>query len=179
MQGVAMDRFRRGFSLMEAMVSASVLGIALAALVRAHASSIQGTSQAEDLGRASEIARQIGDLVATQPMDQLPACGAVTDPVPVAPAGCRASLGPGTVMAASKGSTCTRLVNQDGLVDASTGLLADAASGTEQYRIDMIISQHPNGSTDLGVLHVWVCWRDMTGNIHQTYTTRTKKVGFW
>lgn len=162
------------------MASAAVLGIALAAMVRAHTTSIRGTARAEDIGRATEIARQIGDTIAGQPIDQMPAaCGAATDAAPVEPAGCRASIGPGTVMAVDKTAPCTRLVLDDGAIDASTGDLRLVDDGVAQYRIDMTLSQHPLGGEDLALLHVWVCWRDEIGHVHEVATTRTKKVGFW
>ncbi|MEL6188976.1 MAG: prepilin-type N-terminal cleavage/methylation domain-containing protein, partial [Myxococcota bacterium] len=55
---------RRGFSLVEAMISATVLGIALVGLVQMHTTSVQRTVESEKVGRATEIARQIADRTA-------------------------------------------------------------------------------------------------------------------
>ena len=61
----------RGFSVVEALVAAAILGVALIGIVRLHGSSIRGTAQAERIGRASEggstVCRVICDDHAAQP----------------------------------------------------------------------------------------------------------------
>ena len=162
------------------MISAVVLGIALVSLVQMHTTSIRGTARAEDIGRATEIARQIGQFMASQPLNQIPACGNPNAPLPAGPQGCRASEGPGTVLSTTKTFPCTRLVDEDGVVDAATGdIPVSPATSRGSYRIDMLLSSHPNGATGMAQIHVWVCWRDAGGNVNEVSATQTKIVGLW
>jgi hypothetical protein len=161
------------------MISAAVLGIALVGLVEMHTTSIRGTAKAEDVGRATEIARQLADRVASLPVDQLPGCGSIDTPLGVP--GCRATPGPGRSFSNPKGGpSCTRFVDEDAIADAASGQIATLP--TEQagsYRIDTWLSQHPNGTSGAGLLHVWVCWRDPAGVVQEVHTRRMKIAGVW
>lgn len=180
---------RRGFSLLEALVSAAVLGFALLGLVQMHTSSIRGTAKAEDIGRAAEIARQIADRLAAQPLDamtaDLPNCGSPAAPLGARPlSGCRATEQPGPTMLPLR-VPCSRLIPEDAIADVANGVIdipnvdpsEDAAAGA--YRVDTLLSQHPNGGPGVIQLHVWVCWRDPSGNVSEVHTSRTRVEGFY
>lgn len=169
----------RGFSLLEALISAGVLGIALVGLVQMHATSMKGTAKAEDIGRAAELARQYADQYASLPVTALPACGGIGFVMdPTIPNGCRATLGPGPGMQAPKPNNCTVLVPSDATPDAS-GNLPSAAGDGNPYRVDLMMAQHPTGATGLMQMHVWVCWRDADGLVNEVHTTRTRVAGMW
>lgn len=180
-------RSRRGFSLIEAMISAAVLGIALVGLVEMHTTSIRGTAKAEDVGRATEIARQLADRVASQPLDQMPGCGSAI--VPLAQTGCRGTPGPGRVLANAKpGLDCTRIVNEDAVTNALSGDIETLTSvdptlpsGTSPgaFRVDTWLSAHPNGAAGTALVNVWVCWRDPSGAVQEVATQRVKIEGVW
>src|SRR5688572_1771832 len=91
-------RDRAGFSLIEALIAAVVLGVGLVGLARLHITSIQGTVKSDDVGRAAEVARGMADLFATLPWQSLPACGPGPNVAPswVNPpdSGCSNALGP-------------------------------------------------------------------------------------
>lgn len=160
------------------MISAAILGVALVGLVQMHTTSIRGTAKAEDVGRATEIARQLADRIASQPLDQIVGCGSAT--APLAEPGCRDSLGPGRTPTTPKGGTCTRVVAEDAVADAASGDIPTLdPTSPDGYRIDTWLSSHPNGAPGTAQLHVWVCWRDPSGLINEVYTSRVKIDGVW
>lgn len=163
------------------MISAAVLGIALVSLVQMHTTSIQSTSNAENLGRATEIARQIADSVASQPLTQI-TCGDAAVALPPGPQGCRASAGPGRAPAGDKSGAagCTTYYATDGLNDAVSGAPNILPSETEtSFRVDERLARHPNNAPGAAQLHVWVCWRGRNGMYNEIHTTRTKVEGIW
>ena len=173
-----------GFSVIEALVAAGILGVALVGIVQLHATSIRGTVKVERIGRASEVARQIAELYATTSVADLPACDPGTPPA--AAVGCK--IGPGITTAFSDPTTrnanCVLWV-QDG---PSIPRINDAAAanGTivslpnpgnqlpSQYRIDLATTPHPDPLTypNASLLTVWVCWRDQQGIVREVRTRR-------
>jgi prepilin-type N-terminal cleavage/methylation domain-containing protein len=161
---------RRGFSLLEAMIAAAVLGIGLVGLAKLHVASIQGTVRSEDLSRGAEVAREIADTFATLDFANLPACG------------------PG---ANSPPTWVNPWYTEDGVPDinnaAWTGdpMAGDgSAADTGNFRVDLAVSQHPdvinfpNGLTatpdqdPVQVLWIWVCWRDDKNMVQEVSTAR-------
>ena len=180
-------RHRRGFSVVEALIAAGVLGIALIGIVRLHASSIIGTAKAERVGRASIVARQFAEMFATTSPADLPVCAPGPNGAPLAePAGCKSAQGVTTVFSPPKGTGCTYWVNDGPSVpsindtNAANGqIVADPTPGSNgpqpsQYRIDVSVSAHPAAASypDAALLTVWVCWRDERGSINEIRTRR-------
>jgi prepilin-type N-terminal cleavage/methylation domain-containing protein len=190
-------RGKRGFSLLEALIAAVILGVGLVALARLHISSVHGIVKSEDLGRAAEVARGIADTIATIPVANLPACapGPALPPTWVSPprGGCAETLGVtqnfNPVMWG--GPACSTWYTGDGVPDfGSAEGLTDPLAGdgsvpdTGNFRVDVAISHHPNiddfpsvatvqpGETPVQVVWVWVCWRDSNGNVHEVRSMR-------
>ena len=161
------------------MVSVAVLGIALTGLVQMHTTSIRGTAKAEDIGRATEIARQIAALEANVPDVNLPACGGIASPVPAGGLlGCRGSDGPSAAFSNPRGD-CTRWVEEDAVVDPVSGAIAVIDERPGAYRVDTWVTSHPNGGDNNGIVHVWVCWRDAGGLVNEVYTARLRVGDVW
>jgi len=162
-----------GFSLIEAMVAAGILGVALIGLVRLHSTSMQGTVRAQRVGRAAEVARQLAETVASQTWAQLPPCGGPAVPLPPAPAGCRATIGPSTVFSGVRPNGCTYFADGAAVQDVA---LPDAAVAppNQRFRVDMAVSQHPDALNypNSAVLTVWVCWTEKQGVIREITTSR-------
>lgn len=59
-------RRQAGFSLVEAVVSAVVLGVGMVGLINLHTSSMRGESRAIEMSRAQEVARQVADYYSTR-----------------------------------------------------------------------------------------------------------------
>lgn len=177
-----------GFSVVEALVAAGILGIALVGIVQLHATSIRGTAKAERIGRASETARQIAELFATTSADDLPNC----DPGPLLPppndmVGCKNGDGVTTVFTDPtvrpngcvlwvQGGPSTPRINDVNAADGAIVSLPNP-SGAEQpsqFRIDLAVSSHPDPATypDAVMLTVWACWRDEVGVVREVQTRR-------
>ncbi len=176
----------RGFSVIEALVAAAILGVALVGIVQIHGASIRGTAKAERIGRASEVARQFAELLATTSPGNLPVClpGPMAAPL-VEPAGCKNALGPTTVFAPPK-ANCTFWV-QDGPSTPSVddpnavngAIVAQTNPGPNgpqpsQFRIDVSVSAHPDPTTypNAVLVTVWACWRDEVGTVNEVRTRR-------
>lgn len=67
-----------GFSLVEAVVSAVVLGIGMVGLINLHTSSMRGESRAIEMSRAQEVARQVADYYSTRGYEASQADAALT-----------------------------------------------------------------------------------------------------
>jgi hypothetical protein len=164
--------------MIEAMVAAAILGIALLGLVRLHATSMKGTVKAQRLGRASEVARQLAETVASRPFLALPPClpgsGPGGAPLPPGASGCRATLGPSTLFALPKAAGCT--VNIDGAAVQDVSIAGPTPNvANSRCRVDTAISQHPGGNINYpntAVVTVWVCWTEPTGLIREISTSR-------
>jgi prepilin-type N-terminal cleavage/methylation domain-containing protein len=188
-RSTAMSDVRRrpgqaGFSLIEAMVAAAILGLALVGLVQLHKTSMRGTVQATNTGRAAEVARQLAESAASQEYAQLPACppgaGPAGGQLPPAPAGCRATLGPSAVYAAAKPGQCTYYVDGAAVPTVDPAASTDAAVNPNlRYRVDTAVSQHPdtNNYPDTALVTIWVCWLDEGGQIRELTTSRLVTLG--
>ena len=163
------------------MVAAGVLGIGLLGLVKLHTTSIRGTMQAEDLGRAAEVARQLADFITAVEVDptniagSLPNCAPGTaTPLAAEPNGCRNSLGIGSQFAANRPAPCMQWFDGAGVPNASNGTMPVTAVDTGGYRVDQSLSRHPDNLRfpDAIVHTVWVCWRDGGGQVHEVETSR-------
>lgn len=170
-------RSQRGFSLIEAMVAAGILGFALVGLVELHKTSMRGTVRAERVGRATEVARQIAEQTAAQPFNQLPNCAPGAGPtggqLAPAPNGCRATLEPSTVFSAVRPNGCTFYTDEADVTPADPTAVADAGSN-RRFRVDLAVSQHPDPVSypDSALLTVWVCWVEEGGVIREINTSR-------
>ena len=181
---VGKSRKNAGFSLVEAMVAAAILGVALLGLVQLHKSSLRGTVRSQNVGQAAEVARQLAETTASQPFNQLPNCppGAtvrLSQPPGGVPPGCRASWGPGTTPSPVKGNGCT--FYSDGAnvppVDPAAGD-ASVVAGSQRYRVDTTVSRHPNATLpNTAVVNVYVCWNEPTGEIREITSSRLVTVG--
>ena len=162
------------------MVAAGVLGVALLGLVELHRTSMGGTARSMQVAEAAEVARQIAEQVASQPLAQLPNCapgaGVGGGQLPAGPNGCRATLGPGTAYAAPRLPPCTYTVNSAAVMPSDPAAFPDAmtASETRKYRVDMAVSQHPDFSNfpNSALITVWVCWQDTRGFVQEYSTSR-------
>jgi hypothetical protein len=196
-------RERAGFSLLEALIAAVVLGVGLVGLARLHITSIQGTVKSDDVGRAAEVARGMADLFATLPWQSLPNClpgrdspaGWVAPPAP----GCSAALGPTQQFNPNPwgGVNCRAWYTEDGVPDANDAAwVANPFQGdgstpdTGNFLVDVAISQHPNQADfpnslaadpdqePVQVVWVWVCWRDSNNIVHEVASQRVMTQGF-
>jgi prepilin-type N-terminal cleavage/methylation domain-containing protein len=142
-----------GFTLVEVMVSAVVLGIGLIGLVNLHASAIRGLMRDEMLAVASDVARQRLELMSTMRPAEVPACaGDVgcrtpdrTDYLPVLPA--------------AGDFECTKQVEGADVPRVS------GAAEAPRYRVDMVVEPHPDPirQPDGRLITVSVCWQDFAG----------------
>lgn len=158
-------RGRRGFSLIEIMISAAVLGIGLAGVVQLHFTSVRGLASGRSITLASEIATQRAEFLAGREIDvlALPNCPRGTGNTP----DCRLS-----VQAFAPTKSCTTwLAGSE--VPLPTG--ADMPSELNMgYRRDVVVEAHPDTLNHNGsfLAIVSVCWRDAKGKIQQIQSQR-------
>lgn len=165
---------RAGFSLIEAIVAAGILGVALVGLVELHKGSMRGTIQAQRIGQATEVARQIAELTAAQSLSRLPACApGINAQLAAPPNGCRATATPSTVYAAVRPNGCTFYTDSAAVAPADPAAFPDAGAA-KKYRVDVAVSQHPDPTNfpNNAMLTVWVCWQEEGGMIREISTTR-------
>src|SRR5262245_16850054 len=153
-------RGRRGFSLIEAMVSAAVLGIGLLGVVELHRSSVRGLAIGRSITVASQIASQRAELIAGREADalNLPSCPVAADNN----VGCKATR---DAFAADK--TCTAWLLES---DVPTPAGADVANAPNQgFRRDIVITPHPDTINHAGsfVATISVCWRDQKNFVQE------------
>ncbi|MEQ8984200.1 MAG: type II secretion system protein [Deltaproteobacteria bacterium] len=161
--GVSKRKRRRtaGFSLVEALIAAGVLGVALTALVRLHQSSMRGTVSSSRIGDASEVARQIADNFAVFAVDNPTNCpNAAARTVPLA-----ALDDCGTIFASAPGGVCSSVetcVPLGCTFDFDIhGNIAPAAAGPPlngRFRVRIMEGQNPAG--DGWRVATIVCWND-------------------
>ena len=144
------------------MVSSLVLGVAILGLTSSYTSTETGMTTSRSRTAANELALQRLEMLATQPADQLPACGgpavcqrnfAFTDPLPAA----------GTFQ-------CTQYVDDADVLDPS-----QAGAETFRYRVDTAVEDHPDELRQPGarIVTVSVCWADRAGRVSQVNARRT------
>lgn len=156
-----MAQSRRGFSLIEVMVSSLVLGVAVLGLTSTYTSSQTGMVASRSRTTAAELARQRLELLATQDATQLPACAG--------PLTCQQDGAMGPALAPSGAFRCTQYVDDMAVLDPAD----PAASG--RYRVDTIVEEHPDAlrQPDARLVTVNVCWLDRTGRVHEVQARRT------
>lgn len=173
-RGVGRRRRRAsaGFSIVEALIAAVVLGVGLMGIVRLHQSALRGLASSSAASYAMDIATQRAEFLAAMPAASLPACAYATW---ADPHGCRGAT---DQFSAPKG-ICSRWVS-DGYVPMPDGTFpaafsaateAAAAAATLPYRMDEWIAPSPN-RPNTRVIEVYVCWRDEAGQIRQVMTSR-------
>jgi type II secretory pathway pseudopilin PulG len=176
---------RAGFSLLEAVVAAGVLGIALAALTNAHLTSIRGVDNSNDAIVARSVARALADDIAILQFRQpalfvLGGCsdafGGLANTI-----GCQA---PGGSAYTAPFAPCTRYFTEEAVMvpgpasqSGNLFLSGNLADVGQPYRADIFVDTHPDASIDPGesrVLNVFVCWRDplSPGRVRQVRETR-------
>lgn len=185
-------RGRRGFSLLESMVAAGVLGIGLIGLVRLHTSTLHGMRASRDLSSAADIAGQLAEFIAAQPVS-----GPLSTCAPQgADEGCRqgtSGLARGfspTIRHSANGEPCTWWFEGSAMQDGNKQMppfATDPVTAAQKgytYRVDEVVisaanggsngdttldlSNHPNGS----IVQVYVCWIDDQGLVRQVMTSR-------
>ncbi|MGF1511893.1 MAG: prepilin-type N-terminal cleavage/methylation domain-containing protein [Myxococcota bacterium] len=152
---------RRGFSLVEVMVSSLLLGLGVAALVELFTSSSSGLRISRNRSVATQLALQRLEQLAAFGIDGLPGCGFGT--------GCREGI---TTLAAPQsaaaGFDCTQLVSDTGF----SGEQAGDQNG--RFRVDVSEVPHPDPNQIPGatLLRVSVCWSDRGNTIQQVQLER-------
>ncbi len=175
-------RSRAGFSILEAMVSAVVLGIGMVGLVKMHTSAIGGMQRGRDVNIAEDIATQAAEeMVALGGATLASAAGVGACNTNVAVTGCRVGNINSMVFAANRTSPCTKWVGEQGNTpdyqgNQPTVITTEAAaqSAGRRYRVDRVISRHPSvtANANTRVVDVFVCWRDEKGVVKEIQTTR-------
>lgn len=142
-----------GFTLLEVLVSAVILGIGLIGLVNLHTASIRGLMKDEMASVASDVAKQRLEEMMTLRPNEIPAC--------VGDVGCRledksdyaADLAP------VAGFDCTRRVEGADVPRVS------GAPEAPRYRVDMVVEAHPDPirQPEGRLVTVSVCWEDYAG----------------
>jgi prepilin-type N-terminal cleavage/methylation domain-containing protein len=153
---------RRGFSLIEVMVSSLVLGVAILGLTSTYTSSESGMTTSRSRTAANELALQRLEMLATQPADQLPACGG--------PAACQQGFAFSAPLPAAGAFQCTQYVDDAEVLDPSEG-----GQATNRYRVDTAVEDHPDAARQPGarIVTVSVCWADRPGRVSQVNARRT------
>jgi prepilin-type N-terminal cleavage/methylation domain-containing protein len=167
---------RRGFSLVEVMISVGVLGIGLAGLISLHMSSLVGLHKGQRVSMAQEIAMQQTEYLETEATAATGVLEAVLPSCPTSnasdPIGCRVDT---TKLAPVK--PCTVFVDDPNVPDPSgsaPGVFGAPAMSPFAYRADTVIVPHPDaiGFPNALVATVSVCWTDELQIVRQISTTR-------
>ncbi|HJL41694.1 MAG TPA: prepilin-type N-terminal cleavage/methylation domain-containing protein [Myxococcales bacterium LLY-WYZ-16_1] len=155
---------RAGFSIIEALVSAAVLGIGLAALVSVHLSSVKGVDNSNEMVVARSLAVQLADEAAAS----FEATGTVflgaCDRAAADRANFNCATSNGSGFVAPAFPNCVRYFEEGAAPNAGStlfqsGALVDPGVG---YRAGVFASAHPDASVGIGtrVIDAVVCWRD-------------------
>lgn len=146
---------RRGFSLLEVMIAAAILGIGVLAGVRLYTAGVEGSSWTRSRSIATNIAIQRLEQLGAQGVDLLPAgCSG--------PVGCKA-----TQQTFASAVPCSRRVN-----GMNSDVTVSVPNG--KYRVDTVIEPHPDGARQPGarVVTVSVCWQDPDRTVHEAQLDR-------
>jgi len=179
-----------GFSLIEAVIAAVVLGLGLAALTNAHMASMRGVENSQEGFQARTLASLVADDIAliqrdlTQTFDNFGCLNIVGSYQALE--GCALPNGEGYTTE----ETCTRYFFPENLPNLqSASLGTDPASGLlflqglfgdpgpGAYRVDVFTMDHPDPSVPAGrarVVDVFVCYDDpfTPGNVKEVRETR-------
>jgi hypothetical protein len=150
---------RRGFSLVETLISTLLLGVGVIGLVDLYTSSSRGMGSSRHRETATQIAVARMERLTTMPLDELPSCSGVV--------GCRAdsyTMMPELIPSA-EAFECTQYVSDMGQHDPRT------RGGDGGYRLDTIVAPHPSSGQngDARVVSVSVCWTDGDGDVQQVF----------
>lgn len=99
---------QRGFSILEAVISAAVLGIGMVGLINLHTSSMRGEARAVELSRAQSLVRQVADYYSASGFDRV-SDAAVLGDCTDAPQAC----GPGTAAPTNAVAPCSFWAGRD------------------------------------------------------------------
>jgi prepilin-type N-terminal cleavage/methylation domain-containing protein len=152
---------RRGFSIVEVMLSMGLLGVGIAAAVRLFHEAQNRTAWTQQRTTGMALALERLEYLGTRDLSNIPVCtGAV---------GCRASST--TLQAAltsAGGYQCTQYTGGQSIVDPYT------ASPLGAYRIDTIVQPHPDVTREANaqLITVSVCWTDAKGLVQQAQARR-------
>lgn len=142
-----------GFTLVEVLISAVVLGIGLVGLVNLHTASIRGLVKDEMASVASDVAKQRLEEIATMRPAEIPACAGDV--------GCRTEDRTAYTpdLAPAAGFDCTRRVEGADVPRIS------GAPEAAKFRIDMVVDAHPDPirQPEGRLVTVSVCWEDYAG----------------
>jgi prepilin-type N-terminal cleavage/methylation domain-containing protein len=155
-----MKRRALGFSLVEVMVSMGMLGIGVAAAIKLFDASQNRTQHTRSRSASAQLALERLEYLGTRDLSNLPACtGAV---------GCQAGPRTYTTPLSAQGQyQCTQYVDGQSIIDPYN------VSSTGSYRIDTVVSAHPNpNEANARLVTVSVCWSDVRGNVEQVQERR-------
>lgn len=142
-----------GFTLIEVLISAVVLGVGLVGLVNLHTASIRGLVKDEMLSVASDVAKQRLEEITTLRASEIPAC--------VGDVGCRTADRSAYTpdLSPVAGFDCTRRVEGADVPRVS------GAPEAPKYRVDMVVEAHPDPlrQPEGRLVTVSVCWQDYGG----------------
>lgn len=151
----------RGFSLVEVMLTAAVLGLGAIALAHTHNQAHRGVVASRLQTAALRIAEQRIEHLATIPIDRLAGCaGPVT--------GCRTDRSTLAPVLGNVGAfRCTQLVDEMDFHDPNV-------TTQGRFRVDTVVAAHPDPRQQVGalVISVSVCWTDQTGHVQQVMLQR-------
>jgi prepilin-type N-terminal cleavage/methylation domain-containing protein len=152
---------RRGFSLVEIVVSMGLLGIGVAAGIQLFDATARSTMHTRSKTSSMQLAEERLEYLGTRDLSDLPSCAGTAD--------CRAGVRTyNPALTASGGYQCTQYAGGQAILDPY-----DAAS-TGMYRIDTIIEAHPDPTREPNarLITVSVCWTDERGNVQQVQERR-------
>ena len=147
-------------TLVETLIAAGVLGVAVLGLVRLHTTSSRQSASLRDLTIARALAAQRLERLATRPVERLAACEG--------PAGCREGI---DTLRASKGE-----VDGYACTDFAEGpsVAAPGTNAIGKFRIDTTVENHPDPAQhpEARILTVSVCFRDAYEQIREIRAER-------
>lgn len=147
-------RRQAGFSLVEAVVSAVVLGVGMVGLINLHTSSMRGESRAIEMSRAQEVVRQVADYYSTRGYEAAEGDNALTacpvdDP--------RMDCSPSASAPANAGN-CTFWVDRDWVLLAPDNTLNRVVGVRPAGAIQVEVRWSPSANlADTGRLEVTAC----------------------
>lgn len=151
-------RTNAGFSLIEASISAAVLGVLVTGLAAMYDRSVEGMRQSESLVSALELSGQLLDVFSTAPPDAVPACTGTV--------GCMQADGTlAPALPAAGPFSCTRWADGPSVPRSATQQYAVG----ERYRVDTVVGPHPDNTRypDARLVTISVCWAERGGRWRQ------------
>jgi prepilin-type N-terminal cleavage/methylation domain-containing protein len=153
---------RRGFSIVEVMLSVGLLGVGIAAAVRLFHEAQNRTSWTTQRTTGMQLALERLEYLGTRDLSNLPAC--------TGPLACRASATTmqAALSPAASGYQCTQYTSGQTILDPYS------ATSLASYRIDTVVQPHPDVTRESNaqVVTVSVCWTDQSGQVQQAQGRR-------